>query len=64
MEKYKTINENNAIINPNSNFSKKIIKENIFKIDRFTPLKNGEMLEDLDGEYILFEDVLKLLSNS
>lgn len=35
----------------------------VYNLDRYTNLKNGNMLEDLDGEYVLFSDVLKAVSN-
>ncbi len=53
--KYKTVHENAVMINSPK-------KNKIIDLDRFTPLKNGEMLEDLDGEYVLLEDVLALFS--
>lgn len=34
----------------------------IYNLDRFTPLSNGEMLEDTYGEYVLFSSVLNLFS--
>ena len=34
----------------------------VYNLDRYTNLKNGNMLEDLDGEYVLFSDVLKAVS--
>lgn len=34
----------------------------VSNLDRFTNLSNGEMLEDLDGEYVLFSDVIKAVS--
>ena len=34
----------------------------VYNLDRFTHLENGEILEDLDGEYVLFSDVLKAVS--
>ena len=35
-------------------------KKDIYSLDRFTLLSNGSMLEDLDGEYVLFSSVLNL----
>ena len=39
---------------------KAILKIN--SLDRFTPLSNSEMLEDIEGEYVLFSSVLNLFS--
>ena len=38
-----------------------VIQE-LYKLDRFTLLLDNSLLEDLDGEYVLFSDVLKLFS--
>jgi hypothetical protein len=37
--------------------------ECVLKLDRFTNISNGEMLEDLYGEYVLMSDVLALFSS-
>lgn len=37
------------------------VKE-INNLDRFTPLNNSEMLEDLQGEYVLISSVLNLFT--
>ena len=34
----------------------------IYNLDRFTPLNNGQMLEDTYGEYVLFSSVLNLFA--
>lgn len=34
----------------------------VYTLDRFTILPNGEALEDLDGEYVLFSSVLNLFA--
>ena len=34
----------------------------VYSLDRFTILPNGETLEDLDGEYVLFSSVLNLFA--
>lgn len=34
----------------------------INSLDRFTPLSNSKMLEDIEGEYVLFSSVLTLFS--
>lgn len=36
--------------------------KDIYSLDRFTILPNGETLEDLDGEYVLFSSVLNLFA--
>jgi len=38
-------------------------KKLLFNLDRFTQLENKEIIEDLDGEYVLFSDVLKLFNS-
>ena len=35
-------------------------KEQLESLTRFTPLSNSEMLEDIEGEYVLFSSVLNL----
>ena len=37
-------------------------KEQLESLPRFTPLSNSEMLEDIEGEYVLFSSVLNLFS--
>ena len=37
-------------------------KEQLESLLRFTPLSNSEMLEDIEGEYVLFSSVLNLFS--
>lgn len=41
-----------------------ITEKPLLKLDRYTPLNNGQMLEDLYGEYVLFSDVSALFSLS
>ena len=50
------INEYKVILNPPT------LQEEIFTLERFTPLSNSEMLEDIEGEYVLFSSVLNLFS--
>lgn len=66
--KYKTIHENKNELEQfysTKNFEYKnedYVNKIVYNLDRFTHLENGEILEDLDGEYVLFSDVLKLFS--
>lgn len=72
MEQYKTIHQNKQDLN--QFFSESIVekmkplqllnnlKQELFTLDRFTPLNNSEMLEDIDGEYVLISSVLNLFS--
>ena len=49
------------------NFEYKIedyINKVVYSLDRFTPLTNGQMLEDLEGEYVLFSSVLNLFAEN
>ena len=68
MNKYKTIHQNKSELEQfysAKNFEYKeedYINNFVYSLDRFTHLENGEILEDLDGEYVLFSDVLKLFS--
>ena len=36
--------------------------KDVYSLDRFTILDNGETLEDLEGEYVLFSSVLNLFA--
>ena len=61
MENDKTIHQNKIELEqfykPSSNPN-----DIISNLDRYTSLSNGEMIEDLDGEYVLFSDVIKSVS--
>jgi hypothetical protein len=57
MKEYKTIHENKNKIE--EFYKPSSIKDNIYNLDRFSLLNNGEILEDLDGEYVLFNDLIK-----
>ena len=61
MEHYKTLHENKVMINPPIKISSNP-DDVIANLDRYTPLKNGEMLEDLEGEYVLISDVYEAVS--
>lgn len=67
MENYKTIYQNKQDLNQFFSENtlqdlKSKIEPVILNIDRFTPLKNGEILEDIEGEYVLLSSVLSLFS--
>jgi len=67
-EPYKTVHQNKSELEQFYSAEKFEYKEEdywikqINNLDRFTHLENGEILEDLDGEYVLFSDVLKVVS--
>lgn len=75
MDRYKTIKENDAIINPSVSklFSaqKTIKTEDILKLNRYSLEHNSAsegiswstMEVDSEGEYLRLKDVLELLSN-
>ena len=72
IENYRTIHENKNDLE--QFYSKPIVEKiqvpqlinnlqtGLYKLDRFTILPNGETLEDLDGEYVLFYSVLNLFA--
>lgn len=68
MKKYLTIHQNKSELEQFYSTEKFEYKEQdyvnkiVYNLDRFTHLENGEILEDLDGEYVLFSDVLKVVS--
>ena len=70
---YKTIHENAVMINPPKESDARLFpkvetrtsiiaefKNKILELDRFTVVNSGELLEDLDGEFVRIEDILNL----
>ena len=72
MKKFKTLHENKNYLE--QFYSKPIVEKiqvpqlinnlqtEIYNLDRFTILDNKELIEDLDGEYVLFSSVLNLFA--
>ena len=67
MEKFKTLHENKNDLEQFYSKStlediKSKVEPLIYTLDRVTILENKELIEDLDGEYVLFSSVLNLFA--
>ena len=61
-EFYKNIKKEKLIRENQAKKYLRIETKEVYNLDRFTVLPNGETLEDLDGEYVLFSSVLNLFA--